>query len=342
VLLRRTELRLARRLPGRLAGTHAGIGVGPGWQAESARPYQPGVDDVRFMDWPVTARMGEPYVREHEAERELETTVVVDTTPSMAFGTVEWPKRELAAAVVAALGVLTDRPGDRLGALVHGPARAGGGAPGLVRWPPRSGRRARLLLLRALLEATPSPAGAAAADPAAGRGRPGRRPWPPLRRRREARVPTAGVDGGTRPTLAEACRAAASQLRRPGLVVVVSDFLDADVDALGPALRRLAVRHDVLAVQVRDPLESELVDVGVLGVVDPETGAAAVLDTGDPALRAAYREVAAEHDASVAAALRSAGVGHVRVTTGGDWIGELARYVLASRRVRGRAGRRRT
>ncbi len=303
VLLRRVELRLARRLPGRLAGTHAGLGVGPGWQAESARPYQPGVDDVRFMDWPVTARLGEPHVREHEAERELETTVVVDTSPSMAFGTVEWPKRELAAAVVAAVGVLTDRPGDRLGALVH---TAGSGDRRFVRWPPRSGRRARLLLLRSLLEAPP-----------------------------------ASVPDGDRPaTLADACRAAAAQLRRPGLVVVVSDFLDADVAGLEAALRPLTVRHDVLAVQVRDPLESELVDVGVLGVVDPETGAGAVMDTGDAAFRAAYREVVAEHDAAVAAVLRAARVGSVRVTTGGDWIGALARYVLTARRVGARGGAR--
>ncbi len=329
VLLRRVELQLARRIPGRLTGTHRGVGIGPGSQAVSARPYQPGADDVRFLDWPVTARLAEPHVREHEAERELDTTVVVDTSPSMAFGTVVEPKRELAAAVVAAIGVLTDRPGDRFGALVQGTGPDGAHDRRYVRWPPRTGRRARLLLVRHLLQAP--------AAPAAGQ---------PARRRRPRRLallprpqqPATGPrpDGAAPATLVDACRAAASQLRRPGLVVVVSDFLDEDVAGLVPVLRRLAVRHQVLAVEVRDPVESRLPDVGALGVVDPETGDALVLDTADPALRQAYAEVAEEHAAAVTAALRAAGVQHVRVTTGGDWVGELARFVLRSRRTSGR------
>ena len=116
-LLRRLELTVRRRLDGLLQGDHLGLVPGSGSEAGDARSYHPG-DDVRRMDWPVTARTQVPHVRETIADRELETWVVLDLSASLDFGTAECEKRDLAIAGLAAVGHLTVHGGNRLGAVV--------------------------------------------------------------------------------------------------------------------------------------------------------------------------------------------------------------------------------
>lgn len=232
-MLRRLELRVVRRLEGLLHGQHQGLLPGAGSEPAEARTYQPGEDDVRRMDWNVTARTTVPHVRDLVADRELETWALVDLSASMDFGTVGPDKRELAVAALAAVGFLTGRSGDRFGALVlH--------AGGVASWPARTGRAALYGLLRSLL--------------AAERPAPGGRPLP----------------------LASAVEALARGRRRRGLRVVVSDFLDPvgpdGVFGWEPPLRQLAARHQVLAVEVRDPRELDLPALGPVQLVDPETG----------------------------------------------------------------------
>jgi uncharacterized protein (DUF58 family) len=115
--LRRLELDVARRLDGLLQGDHLGLVPAPGSEAGESREYHVG-DDVRRMDWAVTARTGVAHVRDTIADRELETWVVVDRTASLDFGTAECEKRDLALAAVAAVGFLTSRVGNRVGAVV--------------------------------------------------------------------------------------------------------------------------------------------------------------------------------------------------------------------------------
>lgn len=298
--LRRLELTVARRLDGLLHGQHLGLVPGHGSEPAESRLYVPGEDDVRRMDWAVTARTTEPHVRDLVADRELETTVVVDATASMDFGTTTMEKRELAAAVVAAVGFLAQRGGNRLGAVVAHER-------GLRRIPARGGREAVHRLLRLLVTAPRS---------------------------------TADLDG--RPAepraLADALVAVGAQARRRGLVVVVSDFLDGDPTASDPALvpwwrpvRALARRHEVLAVQVSDPREHELPDVGMLALVDPETGRRREVWTGSRALRERYAAAAAQRQAAVTELLRSAGADSLALRTDGDWVRDLARHVLARR-----------
>lgn len=117
--LRRIELTVRRRLDGIVAGDYLGLLPGPGSEPAEAREYQPH-DDVRRMDWNVTARSSSPHVREVTADRELSTWVLVDATASMDFGTADMEKRDLAVAAVAALGVLTGRAGNRIGAVIMG------------------------------------------------------------------------------------------------------------------------------------------------------------------------------------------------------------------------------
>lgn len=130
-VLRRLELDVTRRLDGLLQGDYRGLVPGLGSEAGEARAYTPG-DDVRRMDWNVTARMNAPHVRDSIADRELETTVLVDLGPSLDFGTAQHTKADLAIAAVAAVGLLTDRAGNRLGAVINDGAalrdiRAGSG-----------------------------------------------------------------------------------------------------------------------------------------------------------------------------------------------------------------------
>jgi uncharacterized protein (DUF58 family) len=237
------------------------------------------------------------HVRTPVAERELETTIVVDLTPSMAFGTVRTEKREVAIVLTAALAHLAQGPGDRIGAVVL--------SDRIRRLPPRPGRDAELALLHVL---------------------------------RRERTP----DGASGPPLSEGLVVAASTARRRGLVVVVSDLLEAGPVGEAPPwavpLRRLGQRHDVVVVEVLDPRELDLPSVGVLRLVDPESGRQLEVDTGSRKLRERYAAAAAERRAGHVAAVRKAGATHVVVRTDRDWLPDLARALAARRRLRA-AGR---
>jgi uncharacterized protein (DUF58 family) len=295
--LRRLELKVTRRLDGLLHGEHLGLLPGPGSDPAEARLYQPGEDDVRHMDWAVTARTTVPHVRDLIADHELETWALVDMSPSMDFGTARMEKRDLAVAALAAVGFLTARLGDRLGAyIMHG---------GRVRrWPARTGRGATYALLQALLD-TP-------------RG-------------------TAGT-GGLR--LADGISGLARDQGKRGLRVVISDFLDRQETTGGELpwerpLRRLTVRNQVIAVEVIDPRELDLPDVGPVMMTDPETG-----DTREIILsgrvRAAYAAAAAAQRARTREAIRGSGASHLVLRTDRDWITDVARFTLQQRRVAGR------
>ncbi|WP_199737095.1 MULTISPECIES: DUF58 domain-containing protein [Micromonospora] len=306
-VLSRLQLLVTRKLDGLLQGDYAGLLPGPGSEAGESREYRPG-DDVRRMDWPVTARTTMPHVRRTVADRELETWLAVDLSASLDFGTGKWLKRDVVVAAAAALVHLTVRGGNRIGAVVGTgapvPARSGRwrGAPPvsgpgtLVRLPARSGRKEAQGLLRAI---------------AGTEIRPGRSDLGAL------------VDMLNRPP------------RRRGVAVVISDFL-APPQQWGRPVRKLRVRHDVLAIEVVDPRELELPDVGVLPVVDPETGELHEVQTADPGLRRRYAEAAAAQRGAVAAELRAAGAGHLRLRTDRDWLLDMVRFVAAQRHARTR------
>jgi uncharacterized protein (DUF58 family) len=287
-LLRALELVVIRRLEGLLAGDHRSRLLGRGSELAQVRPYLPGEDDVRQIDWNVTARTGQAHVRVQLAERVLVSWLVLDASASMAFGTAERRKADVAEGVALALGHLATRRGNRLGVLAFG-------AGGTIALPPRQGRSGLLGLLLAL-RSQGQAAGAATV------------------------------------TLGEALRQAAALARQRALVAVVSDFRGPR-DWRRPLLD-LASRHDVLAVEIRDPREQELPDVGELRLVDPETGAHLRLDTSSPRLRRRFAAAAAAERAEVARVLASLGVDHVVLSTCGDWLRPLALYLR-------RRGRRR-
>jgi len=288
LVLGRLQLLITRKLDGLLQGDYLGLLPGPGTESGESREYRPG-DDVRRIDWPVTARTTVPHVRQTVADRELETWLAVDLSASLDFGTASCLKRDLAVAAAAAMSHLTVRGGNRIGAVI-------GTGDTITRLPARPGRREAQGLLRAV---------------ASTRVRPGRA------------------------SLGELIEALNRPPRRRGLGVVISDFL-VPIEQWDRPLRKLAVRHDVLAVEVVDPRELELPNVGVLALVDPETGAMHEVQTADPKLRQRYAEGAAAQRAAIAHTLRGAGAAHLRLRTDTDWLLDIVRFVAAQRHARTR------
>jgi uncharacterized protein (DUF58 family) len=290
-VLRRLDLAVAHKLDGLLHGEYQGLVPGHGAELGETRSYHAG-DDVRRIDWNVTARMIEPHVRDSIADRELETWVLVDVGPSMDFGTANCEKRDLAVSAAGAIGFLTARTGNRFGALL-----AGADANQVV--PARGGRQHLMSTLHRLVT--------------------------------QPRADHGAVDLG----------AALTQLsvtaRRRGLVAVVSDFLG-EPDTWARPLRRITARHETIAVEVIDPRELSLPDVGLLRVVDPATGRTREVSTASKKLRDRYAAAAADQRLAIADTIRAAGADHLILRTDRDWLLDVVRFV-ADRRSRVHARR---
>lgn len=297
--MRRLELTVVRRLEGFLQGDHLGLLPGPGSDTNDARVYQAGQDDVRMMDWAVTARTTVPHVRDTMADRELEVWALLDVTPSMNWGTEGITKRDLGIAAIAAIGFLSQKMGDRFGGMMMRTDE-------VKRLPARSGRTALYGLLRKMLTepivADQAPGGLELSD---------------------------GIEQLTRSS------------RRRGMRVVVSDFLTAGDQELDPevspdwerALRRLAVKNQVLCIEVVDRHELEFPNIGEMLIRDPETSFSRYIDTADPQARARMDAASTAQRERIKVALRRSGVGHIQLRTDRDWVADIARFVLGYRRV---------
>jgi uncharacterized protein (DUF58 family) len=283
-LLRALDVSIGRRVEGLLAGDFRSTVLGAGSELALVRPYSLG-DDVRRIDWAVTARTGEPHVRVDLAERVLVTWLALDVSPSMQFGTAERRKADVAEGVAIAFGHLSTRRGNRLGVVTFG-----GEASHVL--PPRQGRVGLVHLLAALRELEGSP--------------------------RDGRTSLGAALVGTD-----------SLVRQRSLVVVVSDFRG-ERDWRAPLLT-LAGQHDVVAVEVRDQREQSLSNVGLLWLVDPETGRQLRVDTRSRRLRERFAAAAAEEREEVARTIRSTGARHVVLETSGDWLRALVVFLRRSR-----------
>jgi uncharacterized protein (DUF58 family) len=282
--LRLLELDVRRRLDGLLQGNHLGLVPGPGTEPGEARTYQPG-DDVRRMDWAVTARTTVPHIRETVADRELETWLVVDLSGSLFFGTAACEKRDLVIAATAAVAHLTGGGGNRLGAVIATGEKT-------IRVPARGGLAHARGLVRKIAETPRAPE-------------------------------------GVRGDLTDAIEQLRRPPRRRGLAVVLSDFLG-DVEWQRP-LRALSARHDLLAIEVLDPRDVDLPEVGTVVLADPESGRQREVHAS-ALLRKEFGAAAAEHRAAVASAVRRAGGGHLVLRTDSDWIADTVRFVVARKR----------
>ncbi len=284
-ILRRLEWTVIRRLDGLLHGDYRTLFRGFGLDLADLREYQYH-DDVRHIDWNVTARLATPYVREYHEDRELTAWFLLDLSPSLDFGSGAVRKREVASDFVALLARLLSRHGNRVGALFYGDR-----VDTVI--PARSGRRHVLHILHAML-ARPERARSAATD---------------------LRVLLQG---------------AFALMRRRSLVFVVSDFISAP--GWAEPLARLALRHEVVAVRLSDPLEVELPDLGLVPVQDAETGEQLTVDTHDRRFRRRFARIVEQREQVLRAAFRQAGVDALELSTADDLVDAMLRFADLRRR----------
>ncbi|HEU4460252.1 MAG TPA: DUF58 domain-containing protein [Methylibium sp.] len=293
-LLRGLEWKVLRRLDGALHGDYRGLLHGPGDDLADLREYQ-AHDDVRHIDWNVTARLGVPHVRRYHEDRDLSAWFLVDLSASAEIG-ARRSRSTVALEFVGLMASLLARRGNRVGAL-----RYRRGVDGIVS--PGSGRRQVLRLMHGLAVA-PAMRVAVARSP----GRP---------------------EAGTR--LGELLEAAWPLMKRRSQIFVVSDF-HSEPGWQAP-LGRLAQRHEVLAVRLVDPLDGALPPLGLVVMGDAETGEQLLVDTADKRLRARHAQALAEREAALQDGLAAAGVDALELSTEDDLADALTRFVQLRRRV---------
>lgn len=287
-VLRRLEWTVIRRLDGLLQGDYRTLFRGAGLDLADLREYQHH-DDVRYIDWNVTARLDTPYVREFTETREIAGWFLLDLSPSVDFGSGSVSKRELSRDFVTVLARLLTRHGNRIGAVLYG-----SGVEAVV--PARSGRLQVLDLLH--------------------------------------RLQTLPAPTRNRPTdLGVLFQGAQEAIKRRSLVFVVSDFQS--VPGWESALGRLALRHEIIAVRLVDPLERELPDLGMITMQDAETGEQLLVDTHDRRFRRRFAEACERRQQALEAAFARAGVDVIELDTDEDLVDALMRFAEL-RRMRSR------
>ncbi len=298
-LLRRIELTVLRRLDGQLHGDYRSLFRGAGLDLADLREYQ-FADDVRRIDWNVTARLQVPHVREYHEDRELTAWFLCDLSGSVDFGSGAQRKLEVASEFAALLARVLTARGNRVGAILYGQQVD-------TVLPARSGRRHVLHLLRSMARR------------------------PPLRL---VGQPQRKGERPRQTDLGALLRAAQGVLRRRSLVFVVSDFISEP--GWERPLAQLAQRHEVVAVRLHDPLERQLPDLGLLLMQDAESGEQLYVDTGDARLRARFAAAAARRDEALGAAFAQAGVDALELSTAEPLLDTVLRFADARKR-RGRS-----
>lgn len=266
---------LTRRLiDDRLAGDYHSSFKGQGVEFDEVRPYVVG-DDVRTIDWNVTARAGAPYIKRFAEERELTVIFMVDVSGSLGYGSERATKLETAAELSALLAMTAVRNQDKIGLILF--------SDKVEKYlPPRKGRDSVMRLVREVL---------AAADGA--RGKTG---------------------------IAAALKFLNGVQKRKAVVFLVSDFFDNGYERLLTATSR---HHDVICAHIADPAESELPDVGLVELEDPETGGLMLVDTSDKAVRDGFAAKARAENEELKRLFRHGGIDTLQVTAGREYIGEV-------------------
>ncbi len=289
-ILRRLEWTVIKRLDGLLQGDYRTLLRGTGIDLADLREYQHH-DDVRHIDWNVTARLQVPHVRVFTEDREMTAWFLLDLSPSVDFGSGEKRKRHMSEGFVAVMARLLTRHGNRIGALMYG-----AGVDTVI--PAGSGRRHVLQLMHAMAQRTSS-----------------------------------SNHGVTR--LHELLQTAAAMVRRRSTVFVVSDFISES--GWEKPLGQLAQKHEVVAVRLVDPLEVNLPDLGLITMLDSESGEQLLVDTSNPKFRQRFAQIAAQRETALRQSLARAGVDTLELSTGDDLVQAMLRFTEMRRR-RSRVG----
>ena len=291
-VLRRLEWTVIRRLDGLLQGDYRTLLRGSGIDLADLREYQHH-DDVRHIDWNVTARLQMPHVRVFTEDRDMTAWFLLDLSPSVDFGSGEKRKQSISSGFVAVLARLLTRHGNRVGAILYG-----SGVDRVI--PAGSGRRHVLQLMHSMAQRS-----------------------------------KAKDLGATR--LADLLNQAAGMVRRRSTVFVVSDFISEP--GWEKPLSMLAQKHEVVAVRLFDPLESNLPDLGLITMRDAESGEQLLVDTSSVKFRQRYAHIAAQREAELRQSLSCIGVDTLELSTDDDLVQSILRFTdMRKRRSRIAAG----
>jgi uncharacterized protein (DUF58 family) len=305
--IRQIELRTNRLVSETLAGQYHSVFKGQGMNFDEVREYQPG-DEVRTIDWNVTARMNHPFVKKFVEERELTLMLVVDVSGSGLFGSSEQSKRELAAEIASVLAFSAIRNNDKVGLILF--------SDEVEKFiPPRKGRRHVLRVIREVLFFEP---------------------------KRRGTDLNGALEFMLRVTPHKAIAVIISDFigspavggKRTGKLRPQMMLLESLAQASFTMLRQANRRHDVVAVQIADRYELELPALGRLVLNDAETGEVVEVNTGDERKRAAFAQRQARAQSETARLFRSAGIDAIQLRTDRPYGVELSRFFETRERRR--------
>jgi len=272
-----------------IAGQYESVFKGQGIEFEEVREYQPG-DDVRTIDWNVTARTGRPFVKKFVEERELTVMLMVDLSGSLQFGTAERPKAELAAELCAVIAFSAITNNDKVGLIIF--------TDQIEKFiPPKKGRRHVLRVIRDVLSFIPEGHGT------------------------DIAVALEYLNKVT--TRRTVSFLVSDFFEQPGEDNPLAPFTKGDYKQ---ALRIASKRHDVIAITIADPRELELPKLGIVEFQDAETGKVVLIDTASSRARAEFRRLAKERMQQTSDLFRSVGIDAIGVQTGKPYVGELLKF----------------
>ena len=301
--LRTIEIHTARLANEQLSGTYKSSFKGQGLAFREVRPYQAG-DDVRTIDWNVSARMNDTFVKVFVEEREMTVMIAVDLSASERFGTQRAPKARVASVVAALLAFSAIRNNDRVGLILSTSK-----VERIV--PPKKGEKHVMRVIREILGFEAPPAASAQTDAT-------------------RRVPRLGAATDLRSAL----EALAHVARRRSVAFIISDFFTSGHER---ALALASAKHDVIPVVLTDRREMDLPDVGLATFEDLESGEMVCVDTSDKRVRAHYRAEMIKIRETRRQLFLKLGLDSVEVETGGSFVKPLRDlFARRSRRVRTR------
>ncbi|HEY0191241.1 MAG TPA: DUF58 domain-containing protein [Kofleriaceae bacterium] len=306
--VKRIQFVTGRQVSDVMAGAYLSVFKGRGMEFDEVRPYTPG-DDIRAIDWNVTARTGEPHIKRFVEERELTVMLLVDVSASQDFGSGRRSKLEAAVELSALLAMSAVENGDKVGMLLFH-----GGADLYI--PPRKGGKHALRIVREVL--------ARGETRPAGSVRRAMIEVPRAVRKWFARLVAQTKDEPRRSTsIAAALEFCRQVLPRRAVLFLVSDFLD---DNYLQVLRHANRKHDVVAALITDPREAEMPPAGLVTLEDAETGQTRLVDTRSAAFRADLAAQAQRRQDTLKTQLRTTGMDLVVFDAAGSMVDPLLRF----------------
>jgi uncharacterized protein (DUF58 family) len=304
--VKRIQFVTGRQVADVMAGAYLSVFKGRGMEFDEVRPYVPG-DDVRAIDWNVTARTGEPHVKRFVEERELTVMLLIDVSASQDFGSGRRSKLEAAVELSALLALSAVENGDKVGMLLFH------GGPDLY-IPPRKGGKHALRIVREVLARGEGDAEGLAPRPL----------MPRVVRRWFKKLQDATRAQPRRSTsIAAALEFCRQVLPRRAVLFLISDFLD---DGYLQVLRHANRKHDVVAALVTDPREAEMPPSGLVTLEDAESGRTRLVDTRSSAFRRELARRAEVRRKDLHDQLRATGMDLVVFDAAGSMIDPLLRF----------------